>query len=288
MKLSVIIPVYNVEKYLIRCLDSVIASVDATTQYCEAEIICIDDGSTDDSSHILLEYATRDSRFKLITQKNMGLSMARNAGLDVATGDWISFVDSDDWIEEGYFSALLEAVSRTGFKIAAVETKDSDAVSYWCKKGSSPAVAWGKIYSAELSNLLRFPEGRLHEDEFTVHKAVFAAGGIAGVKRALYHYTVRADSIMGTKSEKNLRDWLDGCSEQAEFLKKVSEKAYSVALAKKIQVDHWIGKVNKDDVAEYARVMRWRVGRYFWPEHYRHPWFINKFTWQIIKRCCFL
>ena len=287
MWLSVIVPVYNVAPYLRRCLDSVIVAVDAVKAEGEVEIICIDDGSTDESAAILDEYKVADARFMVVRQENSGLSAARNRGLDVARGEWIAFIDSDDWIPKEYFAALFDAVRRTGFDIASVDAADCDAIAYWCKCGSSPAVAWGKLYKAELWKTLRFPIGRLHEDEFTTHRAVFRAGRIAGVKSRLYHYTAREGSIMREPSERSFRDWLEGCSVQAEFLKSRSERAYGIALAKKIQVEHWLGDVRKEDVDEYARAMRGRIGKYYWAEHYRHPMLINRITWVLLRACCF-
>ena len=96
--ISVIIPVYNVEKYLRRCLDSVIAQT-----YQNLEIICVDDGSIDDSGKICDQYAVRDARIKVIHQENQGLSAARNRGLDAAEGEYIAFVDSDDYILEDMY-----------------------------------------------------------------------------------------------------------------------------------------------------------------------------------------
>ena len=287
MKLSVIVPVYNVAPYLRRCLDSVVAAVNAIKADVDVEMICIDDGSTDESAAILDEYKITDVRFKVVRQDNNGLSAARNRGLDMATGEWVAFIDSDDWISENYFTALFDAVRRTGFDIAAVDTADCDATAYWCKRGSPPAVAWGKLYRAELWKTSRFPIGRLHEDEYTTHRIVFKAGRIAGVRARLYHYTVRNDSIMRERSERAFRDWLEACSVQAEFLKPISKRAYGVALAKKIQVEHWLGCVNKEDIAEYVRSMRWRMGNYYWAEHYRHPVLINRLTWGLLKVCGF-
>ena len=282
MKLSVIIPVYNVAPYLRRCLDSVCAAIGRLNDALAVEIICIDDGSTDDSSAILDEYAKGSSRIRVKRQENRGLSAARNAGLDAAQGEWIAFVDSDDWVDKEYFTALFGAVRRTGASIAAVDSVDCDAESYWCKRGSSPAVAWGKLYKSEFWKTLRFPVGRLHEDEFTTHKTVFEAVRIAGVRKMLYHYTVRKDSIMRDESEKALKDWLEGLAEQTEYVRLYSDRAYGVALAKKIQVKHWLCDVSQKDVDEYARVMRGRIGRYYWPEHYRHPILVNRLTWRIL------
>ena len=283
MKLSVIVPVYNVEAYLKRCLDSVMAAVDVADSLCQAEVICIDDGSTDGSSDILRDYAGRDERIMLIRQDNNGLAAARNVGLEAATGDWISFVDSDDCVDELYFKALLEAAEKEGAKISSVGTESCTPEEYWCSPKCLPATAWGKIYRAELWKEVRFPKGRLHEDEFTVHKVVFKVERIAGVRKMLYRYTHRSGSIMQSVDARNLRDWLEGCDAQAKDLKPISDRAYAVALAKKIQAAHWLGCVEKDDVAEYARAMRGRIGRYYWAEHYRHPALINRLTWKILS-----
>lgn len=282
MKLSVIVPVYNVKRYLNRCLDSVVAATDVVSTRCHTEIICIDDGSTDGSSEILHEYANYGSRIKLISQNNQGLAAARNVGLDVVSGNWISFVDSDDWVDESYFVALLDAAERDDAQIASVCAKTCSPEEYWCSSNGIPATAWGKVYRSELWNDVRFPNGRLHEDEFTVHKVVFKCDRIAGIEKPLYRYTRRSDSIMHNVDERNLSDWLEGCDIQAKYLKPISNRAYAVALAKKIQVEHWLGNVQEEDVAEYAKAMHCRIGRYFWPEHYRHPILINRLTWYVL------
>ena len=131
MTLSAIVPVYNIAPYLARCLDSVLAAVDALEFRNDAEVICIDDGSTDGSSAILREHADRDARIKVVRKENHGLSAARNAGLDIASGEWIAFIDSDDWVEKDYFTALFGAVRRTDASIAAVDSADCDAATYW-------------------------------------------------------------------------------------------------------------------------------------------------------------
>lgn len=288
MRLSVIIPVYNVAPYLRRCLDSICAAVDRLNDASSVEIICIDDGSTDDSSVILDEYAKRNSRIRVKRQANQGLSAARNAGLDTATGEWIAFIDSDDWVEADYFTALFDAAERGCAKIASELTGDCSATDYWCSNTANVAVAWGKIYHAGLWDGLRFLVGRLHEDEFTTHKAVFKAGFVAGTERRLYHYEKREGSIMSSESDKSMQDWLDALTGQAEHLKQFGERAYAQALAKKIQVEHWCGRVADEDVAEYAKAMRGHVGDYYWAEHYRHPLLANRLSWQVVKFCKWL
>ena len=108
-KISIIVPVYKVEQYLYRCLDSIVAQT-----FTDWECLLIDDGSPDDSGAICDEYAEKDSRFRVIHQKNSGVSAARNAGLAVARGEWIGFVDSDDWIEPDFCKTLLVAIEQTG------------------------------------------------------------------------------------------------------------------------------------------------------------------------------
>lgn len=285
MRLSAIIPVYNVAPYLRRCLDSVRAAVDRLGDGSAVEMICVDDGSTDGSSAILDEYVKRDSRIRVVRQDNQGLSAARNAGLDLAQGEWIAFIDSDDWVEEDYFTALFGAAEKGCAKIASELTDDCSATDYWCSSAANPAVAWGKIYRSDLWVGLRFPVGRLHEDEFTTHKAVFKAGFVAGTGRRLYHYEKREGSITGSESAKSMQDWLDALAEQAEHLKQFGARAYAQTLAKKIQVEHWLGRVADEDVAEYAKAMRGSVGDYYWAEHYRHPLLVNRLSWQIVKLC---
>ena len=151
MRLSVIIPIYNVEGYLSRCLDSVIVALGQLDVGWEAEVICIDDGSKDGSSAILRDYANCDSRIKLIEQENRGLAAARNVGLDIAVGDWISFVDSDDWVEARYFKALLTAAESEGAQMSSVCTRTCPPEEYWCSHRGIPATAWGKAYRASLA-----------------------------------------------------------------------------------------------------------------------------------------
>ncbi len=119
-RISVIIPVYNVAPYLSQCLDSVLKNT-----YKNLEVICIDDGSTDESPEILRSYAAADSRIRVITQENRGLAMARNAGMDVAAGDFIAFVDSDDWVHPQYFQLLLELSLKYNADISACRMVDT-------------------------------------------------------------------------------------------------------------------------------------------------------------------
>ncbi len=180
-KISVIIPVYNTEKYLPVCLDSVL-----NQNFKDIEVICINDGSIDRSGDILKKYAEKDKRVKVLTQKNKGQSAARNAGLEIVQGQWITFVDSDDALPPNALSILWDIAEQTSVKIVASRArftmyeeplrefpKQPHGIHYRIKTGgladfvqdnrifSSP---WNKLFQADLFRKIRFPEGMVFED----------------------------------------------------------------------------------------------------------------------------
>lgn len=177
-KISVIVPVYNVEPYLERCLDSILQNT-----YRNLEIICVDDGSTDNCSAILDRYAEQDERIVVIHRENGGLSAARNSGMDVATGDYIAFIDSDDWIHPQYFEILLTAQKKGDYDLVIcgfsrpTEVESFDAYNLQEINGrelnlegiyrnrAAKTYAWGKLYRSKLTEGSRFVEGvRIAED----------------------------------------------------------------------------------------------------------------------------
>ncbi len=179
-RLSVVIPVYNVEKYLARCLESVLSQ-----EVRDMEILCVDDGSTDGSLEILKDYAARDSRVRVVAQENRGVSAARNAGLDIAQGEWISFVDGDDELLPGAYASLLENCGDEDFIcFGAEEVRENagrwipirsgyfDVVFNGTKRLTDDELlrfsmtVWDKLYrrSAIEAQRLRFPEGLRFED----------------------------------------------------------------------------------------------------------------------------
>lgn len=177
MKISVIIPVYNVEKYLNQCIDSVLGQT-----YQDLEIILVNDGSTDRSPEICEEYKNKDSRIKLIHQKNSGVSNARNRGIDNAKGEWITFIDSDDYISDNYFDAIkndnkfdwvfLNADRKIGEKFLTFmnfESKIFDKLSFIKEYAIYPDIPgpWARFYQSKIinENRLRFnPELKFGED----------------------------------------------------------------------------------------------------------------------------
>ena len=200
-EISIIIPVYNSSRYLSECLDSVRAQ---TLQ--DIEIICINDGSTDDSLEILLQYQDKDSRIIVINQPNAGVSAARNTGLDITTGRYIGFIDSDDTVEKEFFETLFNSAEAHGtdlvFSIglggAAItadkrfteqEIREMILPLYFKEDGHN--AIWNKLYSAEVirKNNIRFPVGRTHgEDaEFNIHFLMHASN-LYALDYSGYHY----------------------------------------------------------------------------------------------------
>lgn len=206
MRLSVIIPVYDVREYIFQCLDSVI---NQTLR--DIEIIIVDDGTPDDCGKIADEYAVRDSRIKVIHQKNAGLSAARNAGMAIATTPFVMFVDSDDYVQPDYCEKMLTAVSN-GADVAVcginfiyeadAHLAKSDAA--WSKIPPAdvrwtPSVAWNKIYRMSIirEHDLHFPDGLKNEDEFFWNAYQPWCRDIVFVDEKLYNYRRRRGSIMG-------------------------------------------------------------------------------------------
>ena len=203
-ELSVIIPVYNTDKYLEKSLDSL------TSQTLkDIEIICVNDGSTDNSLAVLQKYADKDSRIIVINQEHKMQGAARNAGIKIAEGEYIGFVDSDDWVDKDYFEKLYNAVKKYDSDIALATnirtghgktkkrlniTKEEyltdlqnkvDTCHLW--KDGCPT---NKIYRADLlrENEILFPEGVICEDKIFTTKAVYYANGIVTVPNVYYYY----------------------------------------------------------------------------------------------------
>jgi glycosyltransferase involved in cell wall biosynthesis len=230
--ISVIIPIYNVEQYLRRCLDSIVNQT-----YTNLEIILVDDGSPDKSPQICDEYASRDNRIIVIHKENGGLSDARNAGLDICKGEFISFVDSDDWVSQDYINELYSSIKNSHADIAIVnhthvtdnfkintESNQNYTIKLFSKqqalfkliaKQHQPfVVSWGKLYRKELFNNIRFPVGKYHEDEFTSHFLINRASKIAYSSKILYFYYQRPNSIT---NQNHLTDIIEAFENRLNF-----------------------------------------------------------------------
>ena len=214
--ISVIVPVYKVEPYLKKCVDSILGQT-----YRNLEVILVDDGSPDNCPAICDAYAAQDKRVRVIHKENGGLSDARNAGLDVATGDYIGFVDSDDWIEADMFEYLLRGMLGNNAQISicreitiwefSLEIKGDDTDSVYSNAEALRLLfndqlenyAWNKLYKASLWDNVRFPKGKNFEDILTIYKTFEQADRICFLHEGKYYYLIRPDSISGTRNFKN-------------------------------------------------------------------------------------
>lgn len=236
--ISVIIPVYNAEAYLGQCLDSV-----AGQTYTNLEIICVDDGSTDRSPEILGAYARRDSRFRIIHEENQGESHARNAGLSVAAGAYITFVDNDDWIEPDMYERLMELAAGRGLDLAAggwykerpcsegqwVSERvvnegrvregviDRDLLLHYLYERDRYrgfSYMWNKLYRRtilqdESGKIRLFREDlKLGGDVLYLAEAALRAERSQYLDRPFYHYRIREKSGSHTESLQSFRDWI--------------------------------------------------------------------------------
>ncbi len=243
MTISVIIPVYNVENYLAKCLDSVINQT-----YQDLEIICINDGSTDNSPKILDEYLKKDKRIKLINQENQGLSGARNTGLKNAKGEYISFIDSDDWIDQNYFEKLFDAITKTNSDIALssilrvrknlstyrVKYEKEEVFQDFIEKIKIINIpkccyVWNKLYKRDLIINEFFPVKRYYEDVFWTPYIIKKSEKIVTVPDINYYYRANKKSIVKQKqSQKKQSDSYLAKKNMVEFL-----QANGVKLTKK-------------------------------------------------------
>lgn len=241
--ISIIVPIYNVEKYLNRCIESIVNQT-----YKNLEIILVDDGSPDNCPQICDEWKEKDNRIVVIHKENGGLSDARNAGLNIAQGEYIAFVDSDDWIDKNYLFILYKAVDEKDADLSVCNLKmvyesqenikDTDETVYELQDITHEqamydilhgqgirAVAWNKLYKRNLIIEERFKKGKIHEDEFFTYKIVDKANKIIYIDVPLYNYFQRKNSIMSTVSIKHL-DFLEALNERLFFIEKKYPQFY--------------------------------------------------------------
>ncbi len=219
---SIIIPVYNSEKFLKRCLDSLTAQT-----LKEIELICIDDGSTDNSAHILDDYCRKHSNMTVIHQCNSGLSSARNRGLNVAQGEYVCFIDSDDWVDNNFTEKLYNAAAEYQADIAVggiirlhkfrrkyylkfnnfVCSSDfKEKVNLCCLPKLS--YVWNKIYRTEflIRNNLKFEEGRIYEDIIFTPQVLYYSNKIVTVPNTYYYYWRGTNTLVKRRDKKALKD----------------------------------------------------------------------------------
>lgn len=254
-EISVIVPVYKVESYLKKCIESILSQT-----FDNFELILVDDGSPDRCGEICDEYAQKDNRIKVVHKENGGLSSARNIGIDIARAKYINFIDSDDWIEKESLETLYKLANETGADIVqgkgviAKNEKKRELIKkmsfntytniqalhelFNYEGGEIRVVAFNKLYSRNLFEDLRYPEGIIHEDEYLTPRLIYKANKIVVIDSQLYNYRLSENSIMRSEfSIKNLDKLyvLNNISEFYEFinqydLKKKTEIIYILAL----------------------------------------------------------
>lgn len=214
-EISIIVPIYNVEQYLRKCVDSILAQT-----FTDFEVILVDDGSPDNSGAICDEYAKLDSRVRVIHKENGGLSDARNAGIEIAKGKYLGFVDSDDFIDKDMYEILYNAFSVEDVDMAIVGYYDeygdcilnidkdiesftvidsTQAIEEILKGRKLTANVWNKLYKKELFQHIRFPKDVIAEDAFVIIELLLLVNKVGVATKLKYHYIHRKESITSAK-----------------------------------------------------------------------------------------
>ena len=273
--ISVIIPVYNAEPYLRECLDSVCGQT-----FQNLEIILIDDGSKDNGGSICDEYAARDPRIRVIHQENQGISAARNTGLDLATGDLIGFMDSDDRIDPDMFQLLYDNLMATGADIStcAIHGRANyegvspepflrsreEAMLAVLEDRTLDVTVWNKLYKKELFSNIRFPVGRCYEDRYIIMDLLEQIHRMVSVNVPKYYYISRPGSITNRVYNSSWEDrifmtkrTLDFAKEKYPHLIRAANREYIksfwLCLTKLWDVP---GDTYKEKIIRYSHILR--------------------------------
>lgn len=233
--ISVIVPVYKVEKYLNKCIESIVNQT-----YKNLEIILVDDGSPDECGKICDNYAQKDMRIKVIHKENGGLSDARNAGINISNGKYISFIDSDDYIDLEYLELLYKTIKKDKSDMAISSHKviyENGTILEKATKEESilepkevlkrilyddgiDLSAWAKLYKIELFEEIRYPKGRLFEDAATTYKLVDKCKKISIISKSTYNYIIRGNSITNVNFSEKKMDLIISTEEMCNYIKK--------------------------------------------------------------------
>jgi CDP-glycerol glycerophosphotransferase len=261
--ISVIIPVNNVETYLTRCLESI-----ANQTYGRLEVICIDDGSSDNSIKILQKFASKDKRFQVIRQKNHGVAMTRNKGIAIATGDYIHFMDADDMIDEDYYEMMLAAAESTNSDVAVsgMEEEGERTIIYKSSRVIEAlpdkfrytmaffrGFCWRYLIRRDflIENHLQFPKRIILEDLLFVIEMLRLAKRIVTVPKTMYHYLINPMSCLRRTDADHVARIDAGYKEAWMEVRKFSEK-YGL---KKIRRRHWYNKLPFFGYAKKKRII---------------------------------
>ena len=234
-KLSVIMPVYKAEEYIYKAVDSIL-----NRTYANLEVILVDDGSPDNCGKICDEYAEKDSRVKVIHKKNGGQADARNFGIEAASGEFIGFVDSDDYIEPYMYQEMIDYMQQNSLDIVCGDTKQIKGKKIkfkprhkenliWNKNeaicenlsGSLDNAVTNKIYKRKVIGDIRFPKGRVYEDVATIYKFIYNADRVGYLAKGYYYYIKRKGSTISTSfNSKSRYDCFVGYIERLDFAEK--------------------------------------------------------------------
>jgi glycosyltransferase involved in cell wall biosynthesis len=244
-KISIIVPIYNVEKYLSKCIDSILAQT-----FSDFELILVNDGSPDNCGEICDKYGEKDERIKVIHKENGGLSSARNAGIKMATGIYLGFIDSDDYIDEKMYEILyLNAVnhssdvvvcdflkvsegecllnSKSELEIDVLHFTNKQALEQLYISEKEQRVKWviacNKLYKRSLFDHLEFKLNRLYEDEFIAHEILYKSSKVTLITKQLYYYVQRENSIVGSSFTIKKLDRVYALKERADFFRGIKE-----------------------------------------------------------------
>lgn len=229
--ISVIVPIYNINGYIEKCIKSIVGQT-----YTNLEIILVDDGSTDGSGEICDQFALQDDRITVFHKTNGGLSDARNYALDRVNGDLISFVDGDDWIHPQMYELMMDIIKRENADIVTCgfEQQDIEFAKHHyrpddmdikiltrdealCDIDIPLVIACNKLYNREIFSDIRYPKGKLHEDEYVIHRLFYKCTRIAVIDRPLYFYTIRGDSITSVMTPQRINNALEAFGDRVEF-----------------------------------------------------------------------
>lgn len=232
--ITVVIPIYKVERYLSKCVDSVLGQT-----YENMEIILVDDGSPDRCGQICDEYALKDNRIIVIHQENQGLSGARNSAISISKGEFITFVDSDDYIDRNMIKTMykqmvednadmvvtaLESFFEDGTRISNAhggrifKLSKEQALDCFLFNDYLTPCACGKLYKSTLWNDIRFPQGKLFEDQFTIYKVIDLCKKVVYMSTPMYHYRKRDGSIGHSNFSERTYDLYSAINEEYKFI----------------------------------------------------------------------
>lgn len=276
-EIAVVVPIYKVELYLERCIESILAQT-----FTEFKLILVDDGSPDQCGQICDRYVKRDSRVNVIHQENQGISVARNTGIDWifenTNCEWITFVDGDDWIHPKTLEKLFEAVLENDVMISAcgyqktsgeeikIDEKQLDAKlwkpeDFYLQHSVNATVPWGKLYHKSCFRTIRYPVQRIHEDEFVTYKILFENNLIAVIEASLYAYFNNLEGITKAPWIPERLDVLEALQEQIAYfqekkmfiIKRRRELNYIIALCNNVCMIRENNNMSRREVRRYER-----------------------------------